>query len=216
MYLPKQHSETDLAVLHALIRSHPLATWASHSEGEIIVNHLPLLLDASRGRFGTLMGHVARANPVWQCASRTIPSALIFHGANSYISPSWYPSKQAHGAAVPTWNYAVVHAHGLPLIIQDQAWLLDHVTRLTNQHEAGQALPWKVSDAPVEYIEQMIKQIVGIEIPISRILGKWKINQNRSTADRLGVVAALRGSGDPPSAEMAALVENAIAADRGG
>jgi len=216
MYVPKKHAETDLAVLHALIRSHPLATWATHSEGEIIVNHLPLLLDATRGSFGTLMGHIARANPVWQCASRTVPSALVFHGPESYISPSWYPSKQANGAAVPTWNYAVVHAHGMPVIIQDPAWLLDHVSRLTNLHEAGQALPWKVSDAPGEFIAQMIKRIVGIEIPILRIVGKWKINQNRSTEDRLGVVAGLRGSGHPPSAEMAALVENAIAADRGG
>jgi transcriptional regulator len=216
MYVPKKHAETDLAVLHALIRSHPLATWATHSEGEIIVNHLPLLLDATRGSFGTLMGHIARANPVWQCASRTVPSALVFHGPESYISPSWYPSKHAHGAAVPTWNYAVVHAHGIPLIIEDQDWLLDHVTRLTNEHEAAQALPWKVSDAPAEFIERMLKQIVGIEIPISRILGKWKINQNRSTADRLGVVAGLLGAGDTPSVEMATLVEKAVAAERGG
>ena len=164
---------------------------------------------------GTLMGHVARANPVWQGTSHTVPSAVIFQGADSYISPSWYPSKHAHGKAVPTWNYAVVHAHGIPTVIQDQTWLLDHVTRLTDLHEAGQALPWKVTDAPSGFIEQMIRQIVGIEIPISTLSGKWKINQNRSTPDRLGVVAGLRGKGGPQSDEMATLVEHAIHADRG-
>jgi transcriptional regulator len=215
MYIPTLHEETDLAVLHALMRSLPLGTWATQAEGEIIVNHVPFLVDPSRGPYGTLMCHVARANNLWQSFSKTIPSVIVFQGPNTYISPSWYPSKQAHGKVVPTWNYAVVHAHGTPVVFQDQAWLLDHVTRLTACHEGGQVPPWKVSDAPSDFIEQMTKQIVGFEIPISRITGKWKISQNRSTVDRLGVVAGLRAQGDPKSVEMASLVERAIHAERG-
>jgi transcriptional regulator len=134
----------------------------------------------------------------------------MFQGPDAYISPSWYPSKHAHGKAVPTWNYAVVHAHGMPLVIQDRPWLLDHINRLTDLHESGQLLPWKVSDAPGEFIDQMVERIVGIEIPISRIVGKWKVSQNRSTADRLGVVAGLLGKGDARSKEMADLVDRAL------
>jgi transcriptional regulator len=215
MYVPKLHEETDLTVLHGLMRSHPLGTWATQAEGEIIVNHVPFLVDPARGPYGTLMCHVARANNLWQSFSKTIPSVIVFQGPNTYISPSWYPSKQAHAKVVPTWNYAVVHAHGIPVVFQDQAWLLDHVTRLTESQEGKRVLPWKVSDAPSDFIEQMTKQIVGIEIPISGIAGKWKINQNRSTADRLGVVAGLRAQGDPKSVEMASLVEQAIQPERG-
>ena len=210
MYIPTLYEEKDLTVLHALIRAHPLATWATQGEGEIIVNHLPFVLDTSRGPYGTLMGHVARANPVWQSASRTVPSALIFRGPDAYVSPSWYPSKHDHGKVVPTWNYAVVHARGMPVVIRDRAWLLDHVTRLTDLHEAGQAQPWKVTDAPHEFIAQMTRNIVGIEIPIAKIFGKWKISQNRSNDDRLGVVAGLRAQGDSQATEMAALVAQAI------
>jgi transcriptional regulator len=215
MYVPQLHEETDLAVLHALMRSHPLGTWATQAQSEIIVNHVPFLVDPGRGPYGTLMCHVARANNLWQLFSKTIPSVIVFQGPNTYISPSWYPSKQAHGKVVPTWNYAVVHAHGIPVVFHDPAWLLDHVTRLTDSQEGKQPLPWKVSDAPSDFIAQMAKQIVGIEIPISRITGKWKINQNRSTADRLGVVSGLRGQGDPRSVEMASLVEQAIPRERG-
>src|ERR1700691_5480943 len=148
MYVPQLHQETDLAVLHALMRSHPLGTWATQADGEIIVNHVPFLVDPSRGPYGTLMCHMARAKSLWQLFSKTIPSVIVFQGPNTYISPSWYPSKQAHGKVVPTWNYAVVHAHGIPVVFQDQTWLLDHVTRLTACHEGAQLLPWKVSDAP--------------------------------------------------------------------
>jgi transcriptional regulator len=215
MYVPQLHEETDLAVLHALMRSHPLGTWATQAQSEIIVNHVPFLVDPTRGPYGTLMCHVARANNLWQLFSKTIPSVIVFQGPNTYISPSWYPSKQAHGKVVPTWNYAVVHAHGNPVVFHDPAWLLEHVTRLTDSQEGKQVLPWRVSDAPSDFIAQMTKQIVGIEIPISRITGKWKINQNRSTADRLGVVAGLRAQGDPRSVEMASLVEQAIPPERG-
>jgi transcriptional regulator len=210
MYIPKLHEESDVLVLHALIRAHPLGTWATQGDGEIIVNHVPFLIDPSRGEYGTLVGHVARANDVWQFFSKTVPSVVVFQGAESYITPSWYPSKHAHGKAVPTWNYVVVHAHGLPLVIEDRAWLLKHINQLTDVHEGGQALPWKVSDAPVEFTDRMIERIVGIEIPITKVFGKWKVSQNRPEPDKLGVVAGLLAKDDPQSREMATLVNQQL------
>jgi len=216
MYIPKHYEETNLLVLHSLVRAHPLATWATPGEGELVVNHVPFILDSSRGELGTLMGHVARANTVWQVFSRTIHSVVVFQGAESYITPSWYPSKHAHGKAVPTWNYAVVHAHGLPVVIEEKAWLLDHLNQLTDIHEGDQALPWKVSDAPADYIERMVAGIVGIEIPISKLVGKWKVSQNRSESDKLGVVAGLLARGNRKSEEMAALVNANVSLNKHG
>jgi transcriptional regulator len=210
MYVPKQHEETDTSVLHSLIHAHPLGTWATQGDGELIVNHVPFLLDSSRGEYGTLKGHVARANGVWQSFSKTVPSVVVFQGAECYITPSWYPSKHAHGKAVPTWNYVVVHAHGLPVVIEDKAWLLEHLNELTDAHETDQALPWKVSDAPAEFTDRLIELIVGIEIPIAKLVGKWKVNQNRSDSDKLGVVAGLLAKGNPQSREMANLVNEQI------
>jgi transcriptional regulator len=210
MYVPKHHEETDISVLHSLIRAHALGTWATPGDRELIVNHVPFLIDPSRGEYGTLIGHVARANGVWQSFSKTIQSAVIFQGAESYITPSWYPSKHNHGKAVPTWNYVVVHAHGIPVAIEDKAWLLRHLNELTDVHEANQALPWKVSDAPAEYTERMIERIVGIEIPVARLVGKWKVSQNRPDSDKLGVVAGLLAKQDPQSNEMAVLVDRHV------
>jgi transcriptional regulator len=213
MYIPKLHEETDLAVLHAWVRAHPLGTWATLGGGELIVNHVPFLLDATRGPYGTLLCHVARANSVWQSFSKTVPSVIVFQGPDAYISPSWYPSKQAHGKVVPTWNYAVVQAHGLPVIMETQAQLMQQITQLTNTHEGSRTAPWQVTDAPGDFIEQMSRQIVGIEIPITRIFGKWKVSQNRSEADRTGVVAGLEASADPRSQQMADLVGRAMNKD---
>jgi transcriptional regulator len=210
MYLPQHFAETDLAVLHALIRAHPLATWATFDGAEIAVNHVPFMLDATRGEHGVLLGHVARANDVWRRASATVPSVLVFQGADSYVSPSWYPSKHAHGKAVPTWNYAVVHAHGTPRAIEDKQWLLAFLNRLTDTHEAAQAVPWKVADAPADYIDRTLENIVGIEIPIAKLIGKWKVSQNRPEPDKLGVVAGLLAKGTPQSSDMAALVERHV------
>jgi transcriptional regulator len=153
---------------------------------------------------------------VWQSFSKTSHSVVVFQGAESYITPSWYPSKHAHGKAVPTWNYAVVHASGLPVAIEDKDWLLDHLNQLTNLHEADQVLPWKVSDAPPDYIERMIGAIVGIEIPISKLVGKWKISQNRPEQDKLGIVAGLLAKEDQRSKEMAALVNASVSLDTHG
>lgn len=196
MYLPRHFECTDPAVLHDVVRRFPLATWATVVDGAPLVNHVPFRLDPTRGEHGTLVGHVARANPVWRTPA---PSVLVFQGADGYVSPSWYPVKQVHGKVVPTWNYAVVHAHGTPQPIEDRAALLAIVSRLTDDHEAGQAKPWAVTDAPPDYIEQMLGAIVGIEVPVQRWVGKFKLSQNRSAADHGGVVAALQGH---PLAEL--------------
>ncbi|MEO8122022.1 MAG: FMN-binding negative transcriptional regulator [Rhodoferax sp.] len=206
-YSPAPFQETDTATLHALVRAHPLATWIVQHQGELLVNHIPMLLDADRGEHGTLLGHVARANPVWQALAAGAPSVAVFTGPQAYVSPNWYPSKHAHGKAVPTWNYATVHAHGVPQSFEDPARVLEVVSRLTQAHEAGQALPWQVSDAPADYIASMLKAIVAIEIPVQRWVGKWKVSQNRPAADQQGVAAGLKGQGTDAAARMATLVK---------
>jgi transcriptional regulator len=206
MYVPQHFEETRLDTLHGLIHAHPLATLVVQGADGLIVNHVPMLLDVGDGQFGTLRCHVARANPVWQEFTAGAAAVAIFQGEDAYISPSWYPSKQQHGKAVPTWNYAVVHAHGVPRVIEDAAWLLQHVTQLSGKHEAAQAAPWQVSDAPPEYIDKLVAAIVGIEMPIARIEGKWKVSQNRPTADQQGIIAGLTAHGDDGALAMAALV----------
>ena len=187
-YLPAHFEETRLPVLQALVDAHPLATWATLTDGELAVHHVPFLLDRTRGPFGTLVGHVARANPVWRDPRRSV---LVFQGPQAYISPGWYASKREHGKVVPTWNYAVVHAQGTPVAVQEAAALLAIVKRLTDRHEAAQAHPWQVDDAPPDYVARLLEAIVGIEVPLERLVGKWKVSQNRSTADREGVAAGL-------------------------
>ncbi len=203
MYLPAHFEETRPERLRALLRENPLATWVVQADGGLQVNHIPFMLDADRGPHGTLVGHVARANPVWRSLG---PSVAVFQGPQAYISPSWYPSKREHGKVVPTWNYAVVHAHGTPRAIEAPDEVLAIVTRLTQTHEAGSAVPWAVSDAPADYIEQMLKAIVGVEIAVERWVGKWKASQNRGVPDRLGTVAGLRQRGGEQGLGMAALV----------
>ena len=211
-YLPKHFEETDSARVQALVRSQPLATWVLPHAGQLLVNHVPFMLDAGHGEQGTLVGHVARAIPVWQALAEGIEAVLVFHGPQAYISPNWYPSKHASGKAVPTWNYAVVHAHGVAHAIDDKARVLAIVTRLTEIHEASQALPWKVSDAPADYLDSMLGMIVGIEIPVRRWVGKWKVSQNRPAPDRLGVAAGLMARATPQAEAMAALVQPEVKA----
>lgn len=208
MYLPKHFEETDLGTLHTLIEAHPLATWVVGGGTDIAptVNHIPFLLDRRRGTHGTLIGHVARANPVWRQPGRSV---LVFQGPHAYISPGWYASKREHGKVVPTWNYAVVHAHGQARAIEQPDELRALVGRLTDTHEARQAVPWKVGDAPPDYIDQMLKAIVGIELPIDQLVGKWKVSQNRPAADRAGVQAGLSSRDEPGATGMAALVARA-------
>ena len=206
MYLPQMFEETRTEILHQLVRSHSLGTFVVQGNGELVANHMPFLLDPSHAPLGILRAHVARSNPVWRLLAASGEALVVFQGPQVYITPSWYPSKHADGKAVPTWNYAVVHAYGRPRVVEDSAWLLEHVTHLTDEHEAQAALPWKVSDAPKEYLDQMLRGIVGIEIPISRLQGKWKTSQNRKVPDRLGVVAGLSSQSSEPSRQMAELV----------
>ncbi len=206
MYIPKHFEESRLPVLHGLMRSHPLATLVTAVGDELLVNHIPLFLDSSAGDVGTLRGHVARANPVWKQLSTSAAAVAIFQGPQAYISPSWYPGKQIDGKAVPTWNYAVVHAHGAVRVHDNVEWLRAHVTELTNAHEAERSEPWQVSDAPADYIDRMLTAIVGIELPISKLQGKWKVSQNRSNDDRLGVASGLRSRSDDMSLAMVELV----------
>ena len=207
MYIPQHFEERDVAVLHALVRSHPLGTWVAQVGERLVVNHVPFILDATRGPFGTLLGHVARANAVWKADTSHVESVVVFQGPQAYITPSWYVAKQEHGKVVPTWNYAVVHAHGTPRVIDEPEWLRQQVVALTGLYEARRETPWHVSDAPSNYIDTMLRAIIGIEIPIESLIGKWKVSQNRSLPDRLGVVAGLNESADHESRQMAQLVQ---------
>jgi transcriptional regulator len=207
LYVPKHYDETRIDVLHGLIGAHPLGVWVTLAESGLVANHIPFLVERERGAYGTLVGHVARANPIWRTASTSMASVVIFQGPEGYISPSWYPSKKEHGRVVPTWNYAVVHAHGLPRVVHDTGWLRGLVERLTVKHESGRPVPWKVSDAPPAHLAKSLEAIVGIEIPIDRIEGKWKMSQNQPAADRQGIVDGLRSQDDAGADAVARLVE---------
>lgn len=182
MYLPPAFREDRVSVLHDLIRSRPLATLVTVGDNGLFANHIPMLIDAEPAPFGTLVGHVARGNSLWR--EDGVPALAIFTGPDHYISPSWYASKQADGKVVPTWNYAAVHAHGTLRAHDDREWLRALVTRLTETHEGQFEQPWSVTDAPADYIDGLLKGIVGIEIRIDRLEGKWKMGQNRTGADR--------------------------------
>jgi transcriptional regulator len=208
MYLPKYFEETNTGALHGLIRVCPFGTLITHAANGIEANHLPFELAPEPGPFGTLRAHVARANPVWREALPESEALIIFQGPAGYISPSWYPTKQQSGEVVPTWNYAVVHARGPVRFIEDRQWLRGLVTRLTDRHEAGSAEPWHVSDAPAPFIEQLLGAIVGIEIPIRSLQGKWKLSQNRPPADRQGVVQGLSALGNDAAARLAKMIRD--------
>lgn len=209
MYLPKHFAETRVEVLHELIRAHPFGALVTLTAGGLDANHIPFEVDAEPGPFGTLRGHVARANPVWRDLSPGAEALVIFQGVDAYVSPSWYPTKAETGKVVPTWNYAVVHAHGVPRFIDDRAWLRAFVEKLTTRHEAPRPEPWKITDAPADYIDAQVGAIIGLEIPIARLIGKWKVSQNRPAQDRDGVVEGLSREGGQRGAVMADLVRRA-------
>ncbi len=207
MYLPKQYEEAQVPVMWELIRTHPLATLVTLSSGGLNANHIPLILSESPAPFGMLHGHVARANPLWSDFYADIESLAVFHGPDAYISPSWYATKKETGMVVPTWNYTVVHAYGRLRIIDDAAWLCSLLEALTTQNEASFPKPWAVSDAPHEYIDKLIGSIVGIEMVINRLLGKWKVSQNQSPRNQASLVENLKTSDRPDAPSMATLVE---------
>ena len=197
MYLPPHFNEKRSEVLHELLRTHPLGLLITLSTaGNLQANSVPFVLDADpAGGPGILRAHVARANPLWREARGDAQSLVVFQGPQAYVSPSFYPAKAEHGKVVPTWNYVMVQARGTLRAIEDAAWLHAFVTRLTDRHEAPRARPWAVSDAPADYIATMLGAIVGIEIVLSALTGKWKVSENRSAADRAGVVQGLREAG---------------------
>lgn len=208
MYIPKQFDEPRVDVLHQLIRSRPFASLVTLSSNGLNANHIPLHLSEQPGPFGTLRGHVARANPIWNDIAKDVEALAIFHGPSAYITPSWYPTKAETGKVVPTWNYVVAHAYGTLRVIDDAAWLRDHLESLTAHNEAAFAEPWRLADAPSDFIEKMMGGVVGIEIVITRLSGKWKTSQNQPIENQAGVIQGLRASGSEETLEMAALVES--------
>jgi len=203
MYTPSAFRQDDLTQLHQQISACPLASVVSQGAEGLLASHLPLLLAPEEGEFGTLYGHFARANPHWRELLQG-ETLAIFQGPQAYVSPSWYPSKAEHGKAVPTWNYIAVHVRGQARLIEDEAGLLQLVSRLSAAHEAGRERPWAVSDAPRDYIDSMLRAIVGFALPIQRIQGQWKLSQNRTAADRDGVRAGLNTSLSPADHALAA------------
>ena len=207
MYRPAFFREDRIDILHGLIRAHPFAQIVTAGGQGIEANPLPMLIDPEASANGMLRGHLARGNGQVAALREGAEALVIFQGPQAYISPAWYPGKAEHGKVVPTWNYVAVHAWGRPRVIDDPAWLRRLVGDLTDRHEHGRPNPWSIDDAPEDFIATMLKAIVGIEIPVDRIEGKWKVSQNRSEPDRRGVAEGLRAGADEV---MAGLVEEAL------
>src|SRR5712691_3108492 len=206
MYLPKHFEETRVPVLHELIHAHPLGALVVLTVRGLDANHIPFEVDPAPAPLGTLRGHIARANPLWRDFSRDVEALAIFQGPGTYISPSFYRTKRETAKVVPTWDYAVVHAHGPLRFIDDRAWLRAFVETLTDRYEAERRDPWKITDAPSDYIETQLGAIIGLEIPMTRLVGKWKVSQNRPAPDREGVVEGLLQEGGHSAAAIAKLV----------
>ena len=203
MYIPSHFEEARSSVLRELMSQHPLGALVVLGAGELIANHMPFEHDIDPQPYGTIRAHVARANPLWRECSTDMDALVIFQGPSAYVSPNWYPSKEATGKVVPTWNYAVVHVYGSIRFVDDPQWLRALVERLTEHHERTQPKPWKVSDAPPSFTGAQLRAIVGIEIRVTKLVGKWKNSQNRNAADRDGVLAGLRASGDKDAKTLA-------------
>ena len=207
MYLPAAFALTDPQELHRILREHPLGTLVTHGPQGLDADHIPFEFDPDAGPLGTLRAHVARANPVWQQVAAGSPVLVVFRGEQAYVSPNWYPSKHEAHRQVPTWNYEVVHAHGTFTAHDDERYLRGVVARLTRHHEVTEPKPWKMSDAPADYLAQMMGQIVGIEIAVTSLVGKSKMSQNKEARDRQGVAEAYEARG---RASLAGQVRKAL------
>jgi transcriptional regulator len=196
MYVPPHFDVSNPEVLHDLIVHHPLGVLITQGESGLNANHIPFELEASASTHGILRAHVARNNPVWQLSTNGDEVLVVFQADDAYISPNWYPSKHETHQQVPTWNYRVVHAYGKITVYDDEKYVRALVGRLTKKHEANQPKPWKMSDAPRDYMEMMVKSIVGIEIEITRLIGKFKLSQNRENRDRLNAAKILVEQGN--------------------
>jgi len=208
MYNPPHFEESRPEVLRDLIVAHPLGALVTLGSTGLDANHIPFEFAPGDGPHGTLRGHVARSNQVWKDFSREVDVLVIFQGPSAYITPSWYETKKETGKVVPTYNYCTVHAHGPLIIHDDREWLRGMVTRLTQRFESARPAPWAVTDAPSDFIDKQLAAIVGIEIPIARIAGKWKVSQNRPAADQAKVADGLRAQATAESAAMADLVRD--------
>ena len=207
MYQPPHFREGDLVTQHALIRAHPLGLLITAGPGGPMANPVPFLLDSGMSTRGTLQVHVAKANPQWREIAAGAGPLVVFQGADSYITPSWYATKQETGKVVPTWNYAIVQVRGTARVVSDGDWLRTQIGKLTGGHEGKRSAPWTVEDAPETYIASQIKGIIGVEIEITDIDGKWKVSQNRPASDIAGVEAGLQDPSEAhANAEMAELV----------
>jgi transcriptional regulator len=207
MYMPKHFEEPDISVMHQLLHEQPLATLVTVGPNGPNADLIPLqLVVTDEAPLGLLQGHVARANPVWKEYLQDVPVLAVFHSAESYISPSWYATKQETGRVVPTWNYVVVHARGKMRVIDEPAWLRAQIEALTQAQEARFEHPWSLEDAPADYIEKTMQAIVGIEIAICSLQGKWKVSQNQSEQNRLGVIQGLEALETETATKMAGLV----------
>jgi transcriptional regulator len=207
MYVPVHFKEDRIPVLHEAIRKYGFGTLVTSSEQELEASHLPLLLDSEPAPLGTVLGHLARANPQWRQIKSGFQALAIFLGPNTYITPSWYPTKQQDGKVVPTWNYLAIHAYGTISFFDDPAELRAHVSKMTETHEAPRSAPWAVSDAPASYVDQMLRAIIGFKLVITKLEGKWKMSQNRPGQDVEGVLKGLEredGEGHWPVAEIVA------------
>lgn len=197
MYIPASFREARVEKLHELIVKHPLGLLVTHGVNGIEVSPVPFVLYAAEGEYGTLRAHLAKANPHWKSLAESAESLVIFQGPAGYVTPSWYSSKAETKKVVPTWNYSVVQAWGKASVTEDAAWLRQQLDDLTTLHEGARPQPWSVNDAPPDYIANQMKAIVGVEIPIGRVDGKWKMSQNKDETDRRGVVAGMRSDIDP-------------------
>jgi len=210
LYNPPMFRETRPEELGGLMAAHPLAVLVTISSQGLGASHLPLLFDAAEGPLGVLRGHMARANQQWREYTAASEALAIFSGPEHYISPNWYVSTKESGKVVPTWNYITVHVRGTLTFTTDAAWLLENVRALTNEHEKMMSKPWRVEDAPPEYIGKMLEAIVGVELAITAIEGKWKVSQNRALEDRISAVAGLESVATPEAVQMAQLVKQAL------
>jgi len=198
MYIPKHFQQSDQTEILKLIREFPLATLVVNMDQGPVANHVPLIIDRTSTGNLRLHGHIARANPLSRFP-RADHALAVFQGPNAYVSPNWYPTRQQHGRVVPTWNYAAVHASGRLRIIDDRDWLLSQIEKLTDEQEATQETPWAVSDAPEDFTNGLLASIVGVELEVSELRGKWKVSQNQPEKNRLGVEHGLKESGNTDS-----------------
>jgi transcriptional regulator len=195
MYIPPHFALTDPAALHRIIREHPLGALVMHGEHGFDADHIPFEFDAQAGPLGTLSAHVARANPLWRRCTEATPVMVIFRGAEAFVSPNWYPSKHETHRQVPTWNYEVVHAHGVLTVHDDERFVRGLLARLTRHHEATEPRPWKMSDSAPDYIDAMIRNVVGIRVAVTALVGKSKLSQNKEARDRHGAADTLADRG---------------------